>query len=147
MKLTRGVHPQTRPQRDGRPGHWSVLLPTADQVQYSDAPMRAVAITLGCAILLVLTIVGAVLIFASAIKPRTPLLAGTAEAQFRTAGAPLLANPTAHRAALEAAHRGPDDAAIERAMDQMVQQGWGDAAPAAPPGRAAVAMGRAEASQ
>ncbi len=143
MKLTRGLHPKTRPQREGRPGHWAALLRTANQVEYSDAPMRAVAITLGLAILLVLIVVGGVLIFTSAIKPRTPLMAGTAAAHFKTAGPPLLATPEDQRSALEKAHSGPGDAAIERAMDQVVRQGWGETAP--PPGRATVAMGRAKA--
>jgi hypothetical protein len=141
MTMPRGLHPETRPQREGRPGHWSVLLPTADQVEYRDAPMRAVAKGLAWLVFTVLVIIAVVLIFTSAIKPRAPLLAGTAERRFHPVGPRLLVAPPADRARLERAHSGPSEAAIDRAMEQVLRQGWGDEA--APPGRADVAMRRA----
>jgi len=44
---------------------------------------------------------------------------------------------------IERAHGAPTDAAIERAMDEVVSRGWDDSFP--PPGRADVATRRAEA--
>lgn len=145
MSLPRGLHPETRPQRDGRPGHWAVPPANAEQVEYRDAPMGSVAKGVGWIVFALVVIVGGVLIFTSAIKPRVPLLAGRAAAQFHTPAPPLLVAPQAHRAALERAHRAPGAADIERAMDQVLQQGWGDNAP--PPGRPEVAMHRAEAGR
>ena len=95
MKLTRGLHSKTLPQREGRPGHWAVLPPTADQVEYRDAPMRAVTLALVGTMLGLLLIIGGVLVFVGAIKPRTPLSAETAEAHFHPAGPPLLDDPRA----------------------------------------------------
>lgn len=145
MKMTRCLHPETRPQREGRPGHWAVLLPIADQVEYRDAPMRAVGKGIAWIIVALLVIVGAVLILASAIRPRAPLLAGTAAARFHTPAPPLLVAAPAERAALERAHAPPGERAIDQAMDQVVRQGWGDSGP--PPGRDGVAMNRAKAGQ
>jgi hypothetical protein len=117
----------------------------AAQVEYRDVPPRIVAKGIAWLILALLLIVAIVLIFTSAIKPRSPLPADAAKERFRSAGPPLLSAPREERVALEAAHRGPDDAAIERAMDAVVRQGWGEDASA--PGRADVAMHRAEAGQ
>jgi len=143
--MTRGLHPETRPQREGRPGHWSVPPPGAEQVEHRDAPMGAVGKGIAWILAGLLAIVAAVLVFTSAIKPRTPLMAGTAEKRFHTPAPPLLVAAPADRHALERAHKGPGEAAIERAMEQVVQQGWGDTGP--PPGRDTVAMHRAEAGR
>jgi hypothetical protein len=145
MSMPRGLHPETRPQREGRPGHWLVPLPSADQVEYRDAPMRAVGKGIAWIIVGLLVIVGAVLVFTSAIEPRSPLMAGTAAARFHTPAPPLLVAAPADRAALERAHRGPSEAALKRAVDQVVQQGWGDTSP--PPSRRDVAMHRAQAGR
>lgn len=145
MSTTRGLHPETRPQRDGRPGHWSVPPPMADQVEYRDAPMRAVGKGLAWTVFALLLIVAGVLVFASAIKSRAPLMAGPAKARFHAPAPSLQVAAPADRVALERAHRGPDKAAIGRAMDEVVQQGWGDSTP--PPGRDEVAMHRAEAGR
>jgi hypothetical protein len=72
-------------------------------------------------------------------------MAGTAAARFHTPAPPLLVAAPADRAALERAHRGPSEAALKRAVDQVVQQGWGDTSP--PPSRADVAMRRAQAGR
>jgi hypothetical protein len=145
MSMPRGLHPETRPQREGRPGHWSVPLPTAEQVEYRDAPMGAVGKGIAWIIVGLLVIVGAVLIFSSAIKPGTPLMARTAAARFHTPAPPLLVAAPADRLALERAHRAPGGAALDQAMEQVVHQGWGDTAP--PPSRPDVAMHRAEAGR
>lgn len=145
MSMPRGLHPKTLPQREGRPGHWSVLLRTAEHVEQRDAPMLALGKGLAVSVLVLLLIVAGVLAFAGAVRPRSSLHPATAEARFHTAGPPLLASPEDERLALERAHSGPDKAALERGMDAVVQQGWGDAGP--PPGRADVAMNRAKAGQ
>jgi hypothetical protein len=143
MSMPRGLHPETMPQRDGRPGHWSV--PVGDQVEYRDAPMRAVGKGIAWIVFALLLIVGAVLVFTHAIKPRTPLMAAGAEKQFHAPSPPLEVAAPANRIALEKAHAGPGDEAIERAMGAVVRQGWGDATP--PPDRDEVAMHRAEAGR
>lgn len=145
MTMPRGLHPKTLLQRAGRPGHWSVLLRTAEHVEHRDAPMRSLAKGLAATVVVLLLIVVGVLTFAGAIRPRTASHAAVAEARFHPAGPPLLASPEDERLALERAHAGPDKAALERAMDAAVRQGWGDTAP--PPGRADVAMSRAKAGQ
>lgn len=145
MRMTRGLHPKTRPQRDGRPGHWAVPLRADDRVEHRDAPMGSVAKGLAWIAAGLLAIVAAVLIFTSAIKPRTPLMAGTAATRFHAPAPPLLVAPQADRAMLERAHAGPGDAAIERAMDAVIRQGWGDTQP--PPSRDDVAMSRAKAGR
>jgi hypothetical protein len=143
MSDTRGLHPETQPQRAGRPGHWSV--PVGDQVEYRDAPMRAVGKGLGWIVVALLAIVGAVLIVTNASKPRTPLMAGIAAREFHAPGPRLQVSAPTDRAALERAHAGPDDAMIAAAMDRVVKQGWGDSTP--PPSRPEVAMHRAEAGR
>ena len=145
MNMPRGLHPKTLPQRDGRQAHWAVPLPMADQVEYRDAPMRSLGKGVIGVMVVLAAIIAAVLFFASASKPRSPQLAGTAAAHFHAAGPALEPTPAADREALERAHRGPDEAALDRAMDEVVRQGWGDTAP--PPGRADVAMNRAKAGQ
>jgi hypothetical protein len=140
--MPRGLHPKTLPQRDGREGHWSVLPRTSDQVERHDAPMRSMGRGIVGTMIVLLLIVGGVLTLINAIKPRTPQLAGKAHAYFHTASPRLLVSPAADRMMLEKAHRAPGDAAIDRAMDRVVRQGWGDTTP--PPNRADVATGRAE---
>lgn len=141
--MPRGLHPKTLPQRAGWPGHWSSPPRTADQVEHRDAPMRSLGRAIVGMMIGLLLVVGGVLAFANAIKPRTPLLAGTAAARFRTTGPPLQIAGRADRAAIERAHGAPTDAAIERATDEVVSRGWDDSFP--PPGRADVATRRAEA--
>ena len=141
MKVTRGLHPETMPQRAGKPDHWTVPQPDAEHVELTDAPMPAVAKGIAWIVTALVMIVGAVLIFTSAIKSRTPLMADNAARAFHAPAPQLQVAAPAARAALERAHRAPSDAA----MDQVVKQGWGDTAPA--PGRANVAMGRAGAAQ
>jgi hypothetical protein len=143
MSMTRGLHPETMPQRQGEPGDWAV--PVGDEVEYRDAPMRAVGKGLGWIVAVLLLIVAAVLIFTSATRPRTPLTAARAEARFRAPAPTLQVAAPAARAALERDHAGPGAAAIEQAMERVAAHGWGDGAP--PPARPEVAMHRAEAGR
>jgi hypothetical protein len=143
MSMTRGLHPETMPQRQGEPGHWAV--PAGDEVEYRDAPMRAVGKGIAWIVFALLLIVAAVLVFSSAVRPRASLMAGSAAAGFHAPAPRLQVAAPADRAALEKAHSGPDAAAIEQAMDRVVGQGWGDSAP--PPTRPEVAMHRAGAAQ
>ena len=143
MSMTRGLHPETMPQRQGEPGDWAV--PAGDEVEYRDAPVRAVAKGLAWIVAALLLIVAAVLVFTNATRPRTPLTAASAEAHFRAPAPTLQVAAPADRAALEKDHAGPGAAAIEQAMDRVAAQGWGDGA--APPTRPEVAMHRAEAGR
>jgi hypothetical protein len=143
--MPRGLHPKTLPQRAGRAGHWSAPLRTADQLEYRDAPMRSLGSGIVGTMIGLLLIVGGVVTFVNAIKPRTPQLAGTAAAHFHTTGPALQIAARADRAAIERAHSAPTDAAIERAMDEVVRRGWDHSY--RPPGRADVATRRAEAGQ
>jgi hypothetical protein len=106
--------------------------------------MRSVGKGIGWIVFALVAIVAGVLIFTSAIKPRTPLTAGSAAARFSAPAPRLQVAGPPERIALEKAHAGPGEAAIESAMGRVVQQGWGDAAP--PPSRDDVAMHRAQAT-
>ena len=142
-EMVPGLHPHTRPQRKGKDGAWATA--SGDAFEPRDAPPRWVAAGLiGLLIMLVLS-VAAVLWFVSANKPRVPLFAGEAKARFHSPGPPLETAPPAGREALEKAHPAPDGAALDAAMDAVVRQGWGDAAP--PPSRADTGLKRAEAGQ
>ena len=143
MSATRGLHPETRPQRRGEPGDWAI--PAGDAIEYRDAPMRAVGKGLAWIVFALVLIVIAVLVFTSATRPRTPLRAASAAARFRAPPPTLQVAAPADRVALEKAHGGPDAAAIEQAMDRVVGEGWGDGSP--PPTRPEIAMHRAEEGQ
>jgi hypothetical protein len=145
MSMTRGLHPETMPQRAGIADGWAVPQPDEEQVERSDAPMSSVAKGLGWIVAALVLIIGAVLIFTSAIKPRTPLIARTAEARFRAPAPPLQVAAPADRVELERAHRAPNGSVLDEAVDQVIRQGWGDSAP--PPSRQDVAMHRAGAGR
>ena len=143
MSMIPGLHPNTRPQRKGEDGAWAVAGP--DAFEPRDAPPRWVAAGVAGLLATLLLSVAAVLWFASANRPRVPLLAAAAKARFHTAGPPFEIDPRAAREALAKAHPAPEGAELEAAMDAVMQHGWGDAAP--PPSRADTALRRAEAGQ
>ena len=143
MSMVPGLHPNTRPQRKGKDGAWAVA--GREEFEARDAPPRWVAVGLaGTFAVLLLSVFGA-LEFVDANKPRVPLLAGAAHARFHAAGPPLESAPRADREALAKAHPAPDGAPLDAAMNAVVKQGWGDAAPL--PSRADTALKRAEAGQ
>jgi hypothetical protein len=143
MSMIPGLHPNTRPQRKGKDGAWA--LAARNEFEARDAPPRWVAAGLaGIMAVLLLSVAGA-LAFADANRPRASLPAEAARARFHTAGTPLESAPRAGRQALERAHPAPEGRALDAAMDAVLRQGWGQAAP--PPSRADTALKRAEASR
>jgi hypothetical protein len=142
-EMVPGLHENTRPQRKGRDGHWSD--PGDRAFEPRDAPPRWVGLGIGGLLAFLLLSIAAVLWFASANKPRVPLLAQTARTLFQAAGPALEAAPPAERATLERAHPAPSGPALDAAVQAVLQQGWGDAAP--PPSRADTAQKRAEVGQ
>ncbi len=136
-----GLHPNTRPQRKGREGAWA--LTREDAFEARDAPPGWVGVGIAGIFIVLLLSVGGALWFVSANRPRVPLFADQAEARFHTAGPPLELAPRADRLALARAHPAPRGAVLEAAMESVLRQGWGDAAPR--PSRAESALKRAEA--
>ena len=143
MSVVPGLHPNTRPQRKGKPGGWAVAEPTTFETR--DAPPRWVALGLAGTLALLVLSVGGGLWFVAANRPRVPPPAPAAHARFHTAGPPLESTPRGDGEALERAHRAPQGAALDAAMSAVVAHGWADAAP--PPSRAETATKRAEAGQ
>jgi hypothetical protein len=138
-----GLHPNTRPQRKGHDGAWTVTR--EDAFEARDAPPRWVAAGIAGILIVLLLSTGGALWFVAANRPRVPLMADQAQARFSTAGPPLESAPRADRLALARAHPAPRRAALDAAMDSVLRQGWGDTAP--PPSRADSALARAEAAQ
>ena len=138
-----GFQPNTHPQRKGEEGAWAAAGPDAFEAR--DAPPRWMALGLAGIVVVLLLSVACVMWFVGASRPRVPLLADAAKAHFHTVGPPLETAPRADREALVKAHPAPDGPALDRAMDAVLRQGWGDAAP--PPGRGETAMKRAETGQ
>jgi hypothetical protein len=138
-----GLHENTRPQRTGRDGAWAD--PGDDAFEPRDAPPRWVGLGIAGLIATLVLSVAAVLAFAAAISPRASLHADTARARFHAPAPPLEVDPPTGRVALERAHPAPSGPALDAAMNAVVEQGWGDAAP--PPSRADTALKRAEAAE
>lgn len=143
--MTRGLHPQTRPQRaESADGSWCV--PRKESFETSDAPPRRVALALGGLLgLLCLSLAGNALPLAD-LRPSAPLGAEQARARFHTAAPRLLADPdTGH---VEQSAFGPLTAepSLARAMDQVVREGWRERS-APPPSRGATALDRASKRQ
>lgn len=149
--MTRGLHPHTKPQRaKGDDGGWQV--PDGEAIEHRDVPPRRVAQALAGTLFALLASLAGVAVLFNAIEQQQPIRAGDAEARFRTAGPPLAPAPRAERIAVEAPAlerlretRGTGQAAIDRAMREVVADGWADNS--TPPSRATTALDRAEAEQ
>lgn len=139
MSMVPGLHPNTRPQRKGEDGNWSVAA--RDAFEARDAPPRWVAAGLAGVITVLLLSVAGALGFVAANKPRVPLPADAAKERFHTAGPPLESAPRADRETLERVHQAPNGPALQATMDAVLRQGWGDSEP--PPSRADTALKRA----
>jgi hypothetical protein len=144
MSEPRGLHSETGLQRKRGETDWA-RPQNGHELEKRDAPFGAVGKGLGWigagligAIVLVLTVARIAL-------PGPGLSANVAHARFRTAGPSLLRAPQEALRANLARHPSPSGRSLDRAMGQVVAQGWGDEAP--PPGRADVAMARARAGQ
>ena len=149
--MIRGLHPHTKPQRasyDG--GSWEV--PDGDGIEDRDVPPRRVAQALLGTLVALLAILAGVAVLFSAIEGKKPIGASQAEARFRTAGPALAPDPRTERIAVEASAfgrlletRGAGQTAIDRAMREVVDEGWETTG--SQPSRAATALDRAEAEQ
>lgn len=144
MSLTRGLHPDTSPQRKEDGDAWTKPNPQ-EAYEASDAPPRWVALGVGGILLVLVASVLAVAWLTGTIKPRRPIMAEQAEQHFRFAGPPLQIDQGAERSALESRHRAPAPQMLGRAMEQVLREGWGDEAPA--PTRAQTALARAKERQ
>ena len=140
--MTRGLHPQTRPQRMcGDDGKWASASDDVE-VEHDDVPPRQVAKALGWTMAGLLVSMGLVALLMTQMDHRRPIGAKVAEERFHSAGPPLLSKPEAELTAEEAAHPAPAGQELARAARTVEERGWGENAPA--PSRAETAMRRAE---
>jgi hypothetical protein len=140
--VTRGLHPETRPQRAVADGQWQ--QPDHPSVESQEPPPRYVAYALAgiiASLLLSQAAVGLLLPLLSDRQPRAP---AAAEQRFTSSAPPLLAAPETALQSNSAAHN-PQPGAIARVMADVAREGWGEPAP--PPNRATTALERAKALQ
>jgi hypothetical protein len=143
MSEPRGLHPETGHQRARRGRDWAEPGPGAEVVT-RDAPFGAVGKGLAALGLGLAATIALVLAFTGLALPRPEWGADAAHAHFRTAAPPLLHAPAQALRRERQGHPAPTAARLDRAMDRVIAQGWGDAPP---PGRAEVAIARARAGQ
>lgn len=144
MSETRGIHPETGLQRKRRGSAWAQPH-SQGEVEMQDAPYAAIGKGLGWIAAGLIVAIALVLASTRLALPRPSLGANAAHGRFRTAGPPLLPVPAAALHQAQVRHPAPAGDRLDKAMNQVLEQGWDDSSPA--PGRAEVAAARARQRQ
>ena len=140
--MTRGLHPETRPQRAAAAGKGWLTSHGGEAVERQDPPPGTVAKVLVWVFAALLAAMAAVAGLISLLDMRHAIGPAQAEGRFTTSGAPLLARPEAVLLGVEQNHE-MNEEDLRAAMQVVAREGWGEAGPT--PDRAQSAMNRAEA--